>query len=75
MVKLYTKWLTMAAEKTISISFRVSPRIKGVLGAAVVRKNRSLTNMLEPLVFAHCDYLGFKESVGKVKKPKGDIHA
>jgi uncharacterized protein (DUF1778 family) len=45
----------MTAEKTISMSFRVSPKFKALLEAAAARENRSFTNMLETLLFAHCD--------------------
>lgn len=58
----------MPAEKTVSMSFRVSPRFKALLEAAAARENRSLTNMLETLVLAHGDKLGLKE----VPAPAGD---
>lgn len=64
----------MAAEKTVSMSFRVSPRFKTLLEAAAARENRSLTNMLETLVFSHCDKLGIKESAAKESKAKGGQH-
>ena len=57
-VKLYTRAHTMAAEKTISMSFRVSPKFKALLEVAATRENRSLTNMLETLLFAHCEQHG-----------------
>lgn len=41
----------MAAEKTVSVSFRVSPRFKALLEAAATHEYRSLTNMLETLLF------------------------
>jgi hypothetical protein len=59
------------AEKTVSMSFRVSPRFKAMLEAASARENRSFTNMLETLLFAHCDRLGIKEPADKEKKAKG----
>ncbi|AVP57701.1 hypothetical protein C7H73_08535 [Pulveribacter suum] len=37
----------MAAEKTVSVSFRVSPEFKALLEAAALRGHRSQTNMLE----------------------------
>lgn len=61
----------MAAEKTISMSFRVSPRFKALLEVAAAQENRSLTNLLETLVFAHCDKQGLLETVVKESKPKG----
>lgn len=51
----------MAAEKTVSMSFRVSPRFKALLEAAAARENRSLTNMLEMLLFAYCEQQGLNE--------------
>lgn len=71
MVNLYTEALPMAAEKTISMSFRVAPQFKALLEVAAEQENRSLTNMLETLVFAHCDKHGLKEPAAKVSKPKG----
>lgn len=57
------------------MSFRVSPRFKALLEAAAAHENRSLTNMLETLVFAYCDKLGLKAPVAKVRKPKVARHA
>jgi len=56
------------------MSFRVSPRFKTLLEAASERENRSLTNMLEPLVFSHCEKPGIKESAAKESKAKGGKH-
>lgn len=61
----------MAAEKTVSISFRVSPRFKTSLEVSVARENRSLTNMLETLLFAHCEQHGLKEPVSSTNPAKG----
>lgn len=47
----------MSAEKTVAISFRVSPRFKQLLEAAAARERRSLTNMLETLLFDYCEKL------------------
>jgi hypothetical protein len=55
----------MAAEKTLSMSFRVSPRFNALLKAAAARENRSLTNMLEKLLFEHCEQHGVTAKVGK----------
>lgn len=65
----------MAAAKTVSVSFRVSPRFKALLEAAATHENRSLTNMLETLLFAHCEKKGIKEPSVKVSKAKGAKHA
>lgn len=45
----------MAGEKNVSMSFRVSPQFKALLEAAAAREHRSLTNMLEKLLFTYCD--------------------
>jgi hypothetical protein len=71
MVNLYTKVLTMTAEKTISMSFRVSPKFKALLEVAAARENRSLTNMLETLVFAHCEQHGLSGPPAKVSQGRG----
>lgn len=62
----------MAAEKTVSMSFRVAPRFKALLAVAAARENRSLTNMLETLLYAHCELHGLKEPTTKASKAKGD---
>jgi hypothetical protein len=67
MVNLYTKTFTMTAEKTVSMSFRVSPKFKALLEVAATRENRSLTNMLETLVFVHCEQHGL--SIPPAKAP------
>ncbi|WP_425258165.1 hypothetical protein ACPOLB_21915 [Rubrivivax sp. RP6-9] len=64
----------MTAEKTISVSFRVSPRFKALLEAAATHENRSRTNMLETLLFAHCEKKGIKESSTKGTKAQGGKH-
>jgi hypothetical protein len=61
----------MAAEKTVSMSFRVSPRFKTLLEIAAARENRSLTNMLETLLFAHCEQRGLKEPPASTSNAKG----
>ena len=71
MVTLYTKAFTMAAEKTVSMSFRVSPKFKALLEVAAVHENRSLTNMLETLVFAHCEQHGLSIVPAKVSRREG----
>ena len=70
MVNLYTEALTMTAEKTVSISFRVSPTFKTLLEAAAAQENRSLTNMLETLLLAHCDKHGLKVPAANVRHGK-----
>lgn len=71
MVNRYTKAFTMATDKTVSMSFRVSPTFKALLEIAAARENRSLTNMLETLVFAHCEQHELSVPPAKVSKSKG----
>lgn len=75
MVHLYTDAIAMAAEKTVSVSFRVSPRFKALLEAAATHENRSLTNMLETLLFSHCKKRGIKEPRAKATNAQGGKHA
>lgn len=44
----------MAEEKSVAVSFRVTPRFKRLLESAASQANRSQTNMLETLLFEHC---------------------
>jgi hypothetical protein len=48
--------------KSVSVSFRVSPKLKRLLETAATRENRSLTNMLETLVIEHCDRVGIGDA-------------
>jgi hypothetical protein len=50
----------MSAEKTVAVSFRVSPRFKHLLEAAAAREHRSQTNMLETLLFDYCEQLAIE---------------
>jgi hypothetical protein len=50
--------------KDICVSFRLSQRSKRLLEAAAAREHRSLTNMLETLLFAHCDKHGINVADG-----------
>jgi hypothetical protein len=51
----------MSAEKTVAVSFRVSPRFKSLLEAAAARERRSQTNMLETLLFDFCEQRQIEE--------------
>lgn len=51
----YTSATHMPAEKSVAVSFRVSPRFKQLLEAAAHAEHRSQTNMLETLLFEFCD--------------------
>lgn len=41
-------------EKTVGLSFRVTPRMKRLLEAAAANERRSLTNTLEILIEDYC---------------------
>jgi hypothetical protein len=63
-VFFYTEgYAPMSAEKTVSISIRVSHRFKALLEAAATREHRSQTNMLETLLFTHCEQHRLTEPV------------
>lgn len=59
----------MAGEKNVSMSFRVSPRFKELLEAAAARENRSLTNMLETLLFVYCAQHGLSDIEDSLNAP------
>jgi hypothetical protein len=44
--------------KTVSVSYRVSPRFKRALQIAAASVNRTQTNFLETLLFNYCDANG-----------------
>ena len=44
----------MPAEKTISVSYRVTPEFKELLELAAAREKRSRTNLLEWLLAEYC---------------------
>jgi hypothetical protein len=78
MVELYTsgRRATVPEGKNVSVSFRVSPRFKTLLEAAAARERRSLTNMLETLLFAYCEQQGIEAAIepnGTVKPPKRGV--
>lgn len=52
--------------KTVSVSFRVSPRFKRALELAAASVNRTQTNLLETLVFEYCDAHGIN-----IEPPQG----
>ena len=64
----------MSESKNVAVSFRVSGRFRKLLEAAAVRENRSLTNMLETLLFEYCEVHDIKaspEPLGIKKAKKG----
>lgn len=60
----------MPEGKNVSVSFRVSPRFKNLLEAAAARERRSLTNMLETLLFAYCEQQGIEAATEPTKTAK-----
>ena len=69
MVVFYTNTRTqMPAEKTVSVSFRVTPEFKELLEVAAAREQRSRTNLLEKLLFDHCRQLGVLPTSREAKK-------
>lgn len=40
--------------KSVSVSYRVSPKFKQLLECAAAREHRSQTNMLESILFDYC---------------------
>jgi len=62
----------MTAEKTIAISFRVSPRFKLLLETVAARDRRSQTNMLETLLFDYCEKRGIVAEATEPKKNEAE---
>lgn len=62
----------MSAEKTVAVSFRVSPRFKQLLEAAAASERRSQTNMLETLLFNYCERRGIIVESGEPNKEKAE---
>ena len=58
----------MSAEKTVSVSFRVTPEFKDLLEKAAAQDRRSQTNLLEKLLFDHCRQTGLVPEAFAVKK-------
>lgn len=52
---------SMEAEKTVALSFRVTPTMKRKLEAAAAQERRSLTNMFEVLVDDFCRTHGISD--------------
>ena len=62
----------MSAEKTVSISFRVSPDLKIKLETVAAKENRSFTNTFETLVLNHFQREGLTTTT---PGPKGESGA
>jgi len=50
----------MSAEKTVSVSYRVTPEFKEMLELAAAREKRSRTNLLEWLLAEYCREVGLR---------------
>lgn len=61
----------MTAEKSISISFRVTPRFKELLEQAAAQEHRSQINMLEVLLYEYCRTQGIAQASGGERKATG----
>jgi hypothetical protein len=48
--------------KSVSVSFRVSPRFRELLAAAAAKEHRSQANLLEMLLYSHCEQQGIYPS-------------
>lgn len=60
----------MSAEKTVAVSFRVSPHFKHLLETAAAHERRSQTNMLEMLLFDYCEQHGLTVASSESKNKK-----
>jgi hypothetical protein len=58
--------------KTVSVSFRVSPRFKRALEIAAASVNRTRTNFLETLLFEYCDTQGIDIELTQGDTQMGD---
>lgn len=52
----------MPAEKTVSVSYRVTPEFKELLELAAAREKRSRTNLLEWLLAEYCRGTGLSRA-------------
>lgn len=48
----------MASAKTATLTFRIEPGLKEALRAAAAQEHRSIANMVEVLIRAHCGRSG-----------------
>lgn len=60
---IHIVYRAMVEEKSVAVSFRVTPRFKRLLEAAASRGNRSQTNMLETVLFEYCRANGIEDTV------------
>jgi hypothetical protein len=48
--------------KSMSVSFRASPRFKELLAVAAAKEHRSQANLLEMLLYSYCEQQGISPS-------------
>lgn len=58
MVNFHTRGTAMTAERTVSLSFRVTPAFARLLEQAAALEHRSKTNLVETLVLQFCQAKG-----------------
>jgi len=52
------RWRVKKELKSVSVSFRASPRFKEMLASAAAEERRSQANLLEMLLFSYCEKKG-----------------
>ena len=66
----------MASNKTATLTFRIEPNLKEALRTAADQEHRSIANMIEVMIRAHCGRTGIliqeqpSASADKTKIPK-----
>jgi len=55
---LQHKNLKMVATKTATLNLRIDPFLKEALRVASIQEHRSIANMVEVMIRAHCDKKG-----------------
>jgi uncharacterized protein (DUF1778 family) len=51
----------MTTAKTEQLGLRITPTAKALVQAAAAREHRSVSNMVEHLIFKHCEELGISK--------------
>lgn len=60
--------------KSVSVSFRASPRFKEMLVFAAAEERRSQANLLEMLLFSYCEKKGLTNSASIDANKKSDFN-
>lgn len=61
----------MAASKSATLTFRIDPVLKEALKTAASKEHRSISNMVEVLILAHCKQHGINMSPQLISKDSG----